>query len=108
MSSNNNSATVNVDELLEALKAKWPSTIVARSEFGHFSGGLISPKTCANADALGTGPAGRITASGKVAYPLESALEFLRGRLKPSTKDTAPAQEAAAKERARRKEAAHV
>jgi len=106
MSSNNNSATVNVDELLEALKAKWPSVIVARSEFGNFSGGLVSPKTCANADALGTGPVGRITASGKIAYPLESALEFLRGRLTPSTKNTAPAQEAAAKKRAKRREVA--
>lgn len=39
-------------KLLEA----WSSPYVARSQVEKFSGGIISPKTLANADSLGIGP----------------------------------------------------
>ena len=40
----------------KSLAEKWPSSIVARSEVGKFTGGLVRPKTLANAESLGIGP----------------------------------------------------
>jgi len=40
----------------KTLAEKWPSSIVARSEIREFTGGLISPKTWANAECSGEGP----------------------------------------------------
>jgi|GEM_PF-2568137 len=40
----------------KSLAEKWPSIVVARSEIKKFSGGLISPKTLANAQCKGIGP----------------------------------------------------
>lgn len=64
----------------KSLRAKWPSTIVARKEFDRFSGGLVSPGTLANADSEGTGPEGRFLFGNKVAYPIDSAIEWLEKR----------------------------
>lgn len=44
------------DCFFKSLAEKWPSTIVARSEMKEFSGGLISPKTLANAQCKGIAP----------------------------------------------------
>lgn len=38
------------------LARRWPSTVVARSEVAKFTGGLVRPKTLANAESLGIGP----------------------------------------------------
>ncbi len=66
------------DELVE----KWPSTIVARREFGTFSGGAIAPKQLANLDSLGEGPEERIMVGKHVCYPVTAAVAFLRSRSK--------------------------
>lgn len=43
------------DSLLEHLVSTWRSGIVARSEIGSFSGGVLHPRTMANRDSAGTG-----------------------------------------------------
>jgi hypothetical protein len=62
------------------LKDKWPSSMVARSKVGAFSGGLLKPKTLANADSLGVGPSGRIRIGRLVAYDVDSLLDWMRHR----------------------------
>ncbi|WP_459932064.1 hypothetical protein [Fundidesulfovibrio butyratiphilus] len=97
----------SAEELLGSLAKRWPSAIVARSAFGEFSGGAILPKTVANCDARGEGPAQRAVVNGKVVYPVESAIEFLRSRMKPAPKDTTSAQAAMQKKRVRRGRNSH-
>lgn len=62
------------------LAEKWPSTIVARSEVGRFSGGLLNPRTLANLDALGCGVRNRVKCGRRIAYPVESLIEFLESK----------------------------
>lgn len=70
------------DEMYNAMKAKWPSAVVARREVRSFTGGLVSPKFLANQDSLGTGPRNRVEVCGKIAYPVDSLIEWLRTRSK--------------------------
>lgn len=65
---------------LSPLAARWPSSLVAREKVGEFSGGIISPKTIANLDALGLGVEGRITVGRKVAYPVDLLIAWLESR----------------------------
>lgn len=66
---------------LRKLADKWPSTIVSRGKVGEFTGGLIHPRTLANLDSLGKGPAGRVRVGRKVAYDVDSLLVWLETRL---------------------------
>lgn len=43
-------------DLATQLSVSWSAPIVARNAVAEFSGGLVSPKTLANADSLKTGP----------------------------------------------------
>lgn len=67
---------------LSPLAARWPSALVAREKVMEFSGGIISPKSIANLDALGEGPEGRITVGRKVAYPVDLLITWLESRAK--------------------------
>ena len=70
----------NVD--LYALAENWKVPFVARREVYHFSGGIVTPRHLANEDSRGSGPAGKITVNGRVAYPTASLVSWLEGRLK--------------------------
>ncbi len=70
-----------VTKHLDQMVKQWDSNIVCRSEAGRFTGGLVSPKTLSNADALGKGPKPRFRYSGKVAYPATAIAEYLAPRL---------------------------
>lgn len=59
---------------------RWPSSIVARTEIGKFTGGMIREKYLANLDSLGKGPAGRIRCGRKVAYPVNEFVKWLEAR----------------------------
>lgn len=59
---------------------KWPSSVVAREKVGEFTGGLLNPRTLANLDSLGRGPAGRIRFGRKVAYDVNSLIAWLESR----------------------------
>jgi len=61
------------------LMRTWPSTIVARSEVGKFSGGLVRPKTLANAESLGIGPRS-FRYGKKIFYRTEDLVAWLNER----------------------------
>ncbi len=66
------------DDIFSKMAAHWPSYIVARAEIKNFTGGGISPKTIANADSEGTGPATRVVIGRRVCYPVSDLIEWLR------------------------------
>jgi hypothetical protein len=63
---------------LSDLNQKLPP-IIARDHVEKTLGGIISPKTLANMDSMGTGPM-RIRIGKKVAYRTEDLLEWLSER----------------------------
>jgi hypothetical protein len=65
-----------------ALEEKWGAPFVARREVYRFSGGIVTPRHLANEDSRGTGPDGKITVNGRVAYPTASLVAWLEERLK--------------------------
>lgn len=67
-----------MDDVYAQMAAKWPSTIVARSEIKKFTGGAISPKTLANKDSKGIGPSGQFLMGQKVCYKVSDLIEWLR------------------------------
>ena len=46
-----------------------------------FSGGILNARTLANADCLGTGPKGRVRVGRKVAYPVDSLIEWMQAKM---------------------------
>jgi hypothetical protein len=65
---------------LQKLKERWPSSIVSRSKVGEFSGGLLNPKSLANADSAGIGPAGRIRVGRLIAYDTDLLISWIESR----------------------------
>lgn len=51
--------------------------MIARKRADWFSGGRVSPKTLANEDRLGKGPARRAVIGGEVCYPREDFVRYL-------------------------------
>lgn len=69
---------------LETLRVgweSWPAPVVARSEVGHFTGGLIAPRSIANYDSLGKGPGGKVRLGRSVGYEKGKLIEWLLARL---------------------------
>ena len=64
----------------ESMIAKWPSSFVARSEVGKFSGGLLHPRTMANLDSLGEGPDGAVRLKKRVGYEVVPLVRWMEGR----------------------------
>ena len=67
----------------QSLADRWPAPIVSRGEVGKFSGEILNPKTLANLDSVGLGPAGRIRIGRKIAYPVQSLIRFMEDRAQP-------------------------
>ena len=65
---------------LRKLKERWPSAIVSRSKVSEFSGGLLNPKTLANADSLGVGPSGRVRCGRLIAYDVDQLIRWMETR----------------------------
>lgn len=63
-----------------SLATKWSSPFVARQEMEEFTGGIISIKYLANLDCQGLGPKGRIRVGRKIAYPVQSVIEWMEAR----------------------------
>ena len=68
---------------LLALKDKWPSTIVARTEIKAFSGGALNSGTLKNMDALRVGPKS-FRLGRKICYPVDGLISWMIQR---STKE---------------------
>jgi len=71
-----------MDDCFEQMKNNWPSPVVVRQQrhLDRFSGGLLHARTMANLDSAGKGPKERIRMGKKVAYPVDSLIEWMRGR----------------------------
>lgn len=69
-----------IDNAINAMLEKWPSGVVARHEVGSFSGGAISPGTCANLDSAGLGCKDQVVLGRKVVYVARSFAEWLVNR----------------------------
>ena len=68
-------------DILDEMAAAWPSNIVARSQVGVFSGGLLHPRTMANLDSLGEGPKEVVSYGRKRAYVKSSLVSWMRKRM---------------------------
>ena len=66
---------------LDSLTEHWPSPIVARSQVGVFSGGLLHPRTMANLDSLGEGP-GKILIGNRACYSTCKLVAWMKERQK--------------------------
>jgi hypothetical protein len=69
-----------IEKSIEAMAARWPSPVVARKAIKEFSGGILSAKTMANMDSLGTGPEGRFLMMNQTCYPVESLVAWLKSK----------------------------
>jgi len=67
------------ERIVKDLERELP-LLVFRNELGRLIPGL-NPRTLANFDAIGLGPKERVLVGRKVAYPRQSFLEWLRGRI---------------------------
>ena len=63
------------------MATRWPSDYVSRERIGDFTGGLIHPRTMANLDCLGEGPAEKIRLGKKIAYPVPALIQWLNRRI---------------------------
>lgn len=66
---------------LTILSEKLPP-VIARKDVGRILGGVIAPKTLANLDSLGEGPAGRFRVGRTVAYRTADLLSWLQERVR--------------------------
>ena len=71
----------NFVKAIDQMAEKWTSTFVARKSVGEFTGGLLSPKTMANEDCLGTGVEDRFYMMNQVCYPVDSLITWLKNRV---------------------------
>ena len=70
---------ITIERILENLSHKFPE-IITRKKFQELTGGLISEKTLANLDSEGDGIQPRMRIGGKVAYPKDAAIAWLKNR----------------------------
>jgi hypothetical protein len=69
-----------IEKTIEAMATRWPSPVVARKAIKEFSGGILSAKTMANMDSLGTGPEGRFLMMNQTCYPVENLVAWLKSK----------------------------
>jgi hypothetical protein len=69
-----------IQALFQDMASKWPSTWVARTKIGLFSGYIITEKYIANLDSAGKGPPGRVRCGRKVVYPVAGLVSWLESR----------------------------
>ena len=70
---------ITIDHIFETLASKAPE-ILTRQKIHELTGGLITAKTLANLDSEGDGIQPRLRIGGKVAYPKDAAIAFLKNR----------------------------
>ncbi len=66
-------------DLFETLEKELPA-LIARREVPRLCGGIVSQKTLANCDAMGTGPTERTIINGHVTYTRAALVVWLRSR----------------------------
>ena len=72
--------SIGSNQFFKALESELPP-VFTRKTASAAIGGLMSPKTMANLDALNQGPP-KVQLGAKVGYERESFLQWLKGRLR--------------------------
>ena len=72
---------ITIEQIFENLSRTAPE-IFTRKKFHELTGGLMSEKTLANLDSLSEGIQPRLRIGGKIAYPKEAAISWLKNRCK--------------------------
>lgn len=70
---------ITIEQIFDNIARTAPE-IITRQKLYDLTGGLISAKTLANLDSEGDGIQPRLRIGGKVAYPKEAAISFLKQR----------------------------
>ena len=70
---------LTVEQIFENISRIAPE-VITRKKLHELTGGLVSEKTLANLDSLGDGIQPRLRIGGKVAYPKQAAIDFLKNR----------------------------
>jgi len=70
---------ISIEKIFDNLARTAPE-ILTRKKLQELTGGLVSEKTLANLDSLGEGITPRMRIGGKVVYPKEAAIDFLKQR----------------------------
>lgn len=70
---------ITIEQIFENISRKAPE-IITRKKLHELTGGLVSVKTLANLDCEGDGIQPRLRIGGKVAYPKEATIAFLKRR----------------------------
>ena len=70
---------ITIEQIFENLTKTAPE-ILTRKRLYELTGGLVSEKSLANMDCIGEGILPRMRIGGKVAYPKEAALAWLKQR----------------------------
>ena len=72
---------ITIEQIFENLSRTAPE-ILTRNKIHELTGGLISAKTLANLDSEGEGIHPRLRIGGKIAYPKEATITWLKQRCK--------------------------
>ena len=67
-------------DIFKEMAEAWGRPLVPRMNVDEFSGGLLHPRTMANLDSLGEGPKRKVKMGRKVAYEINSLIEWMRER----------------------------
>ena len=70
---------ITTEQFIENIFRTAPA-VITRKKFNEVTGGLYSEKTQANLDCLGEGIQPRLRIGGKVAYPKDAAISWLKTR----------------------------
>ena len=71
--------------VLDELAEKWPSSVVARSEIGKFTGGLLHGRSMANRECRADATSiPRFRMGKKVFYRVDDVIDFLKAEISQS------------------------
>ena len=63
-------------QMIEDIVTNWSAPTVAHTELEKISGGMLHPKTVANANSAGDGPGGRVKVGRRVGYLIRPFAEW--------------------------------
>ena len=73
--------TITIEKIFNNLSQSAPE-VLSRKKIQELTGGLVAEKTLANLDSEGEGIQPRLRMNGKVAYPKEAVISWLKSRCK--------------------------
>lgn len=77
----NMNQNITPQELIDQIEEKWSYPVIPRKKVAEATGYLLSGKTLANEDSLGTGVPGAFMVNGRVCYPTQNLLDWLKRRI---------------------------